>query len=286
MFLDTLGQATNFKGKERDTETGNDDFGARYYSNRFGRWLSADWSSAAVPVPYASLSNPQTLNLYAMVADDPESFADLDGHNYFYINGQYVWQEGSDYEYKDKDGKTHKLHSDYNYLVTIQLTGRKTTDGAAKVKITLKGPGDQVLAQGTGFSGGKVDGQYYNPTTRGRYEINLNKQGGPETNVIIGRTRDDMQLAAWHDGIQLIANDIRGFPGLSFQGEWGRMRANLTPLDGQSHSFYLHGKDVPRNSTHGCTCDKDEVVLQKIFSLGPASVGEGSKRGIIAVSVQ
>jgi RHS repeat-associated protein len=75
--------ATNnykFEGKERDTETGNDDFGARYYSNRFGRWLSADWSSVPVPVPYSNLTNPQTLNLYSMVADDPESFADLDGH--------------------------------------------------------------------------------------------------------------------------------------------------------------------------------------------------------------
>ena len=69
-----------FEGKERDTETGNDDFGARYYTWRFGRWLSADWSSVPVAVPYANLINPQTLNLYAMVADDPESFADLDGH--------------------------------------------------------------------------------------------------------------------------------------------------------------------------------------------------------------
>jgi RHS repeat-associated protein len=69
-----------FEGEERDTETGNDDFGARYYSNRFGRWLSADWSAVPVPVPYANLANPQTLNLYSMVADDPESFADLDGH--------------------------------------------------------------------------------------------------------------------------------------------------------------------------------------------------------------
>jgi RHS repeat-associated protein len=69
-----------FEGKERDTETGNDDFGARYYSNRFGRWLSADWSAVPVAVPYANLTNPQTLNLYSMVADDPESFADLDGH--------------------------------------------------------------------------------------------------------------------------------------------------------------------------------------------------------------
>jgi hypothetical protein len=32
------------------------------------------------PVPYANLTNPQTLNLYAMVSDNPETFADLDGH--------------------------------------------------------------------------------------------------------------------------------------------------------------------------------------------------------------
>jgi len=69
-----------FEGKERDTETGNDDFGARYYSNFFGRWLSADWSSVPVAVPYANLTNPQTLNLYAMVSNDPETSADLDGH--------------------------------------------------------------------------------------------------------------------------------------------------------------------------------------------------------------
>ncbi len=79
-YTNTCPQNYKFEGKERDAETGNDDFGARYYSNRFGRWLSADWSAVPVPVPYANLTNPQTLNLYAMVADDPESFADLDGH--------------------------------------------------------------------------------------------------------------------------------------------------------------------------------------------------------------
>jgi RHS repeat-associated protein len=80
-YINTCAQNKyKFEGKERDAETGNDDFGARYYSNRFGRWLSADWSSVPVAVPYANLTNPQTLNLYSMVADDPESFADLDGH--------------------------------------------------------------------------------------------------------------------------------------------------------------------------------------------------------------
>jgi RHS repeat-associated protein len=72
--------AYKFEGKERDAETGNDDFGAREYSWRMGRWLSSDWSAVPVAVPYANLTNPQTLNLYSMVADDPESFADLDGH--------------------------------------------------------------------------------------------------------------------------------------------------------------------------------------------------------------
>ena len=79
--------AYKFEGKERDAETQNDNFGAREYSWRFGRWLSADWSSVPVPVPYANLRNPQTLNLYAMVADDPESFADLDGHDIAWAGG-------------------------------------------------------------------------------------------------------------------------------------------------------------------------------------------------------
>src|SRR5271168_2639042 len=79
-YTNTCPQNYKFEGKERDTETGNDDFGARYYSNRLGRWLSSDWSAVPVPVPYANLTNPQTLNLDSMVADDPESFADLDGH--------------------------------------------------------------------------------------------------------------------------------------------------------------------------------------------------------------
>jgi len=93
-----------FEGKERDTETGNDDFGARYYSNRVGRWLSADWSAVPVPVPYANLSNPQTLNLYAMVADDPESFADLDGHDPNGAQGTRCAQTGENCSQQERGG--------------------------------------------------------------------------------------------------------------------------------------------------------------------------------------
>jgi RHS repeat-associated protein len=79
-YTNTCLQNYKFEGKERDSETNNDDFGARYYSSSFGRWTSPDWSAVPAPVPYANLNNPQTLNLYAMVSDNPETFADLDGH--------------------------------------------------------------------------------------------------------------------------------------------------------------------------------------------------------------
>jgi RHS repeat-associated protein len=80
MYSRCCGQNYKFEGKERDSESNLDNFGARYYSSRMGRWLSPDWSAIPEPVPYANPTNPQTLNLYAMVSDNPETFADLDGH--------------------------------------------------------------------------------------------------------------------------------------------------------------------------------------------------------------
>jgi RHS repeat-associated protein len=53
------------------TETGLDEFPARYYSSVQGRWYSPDWASAQVPAPYSDLQNPQSLNLYDYVGSDP-----------------------------------------------------------------------------------------------------------------------------------------------------------------------------------------------------------------------
>ena len=67
-------------GKPRDAESGLDDFGARYLSSQWGRWMSADWTAGASAVPYATLTNPQSLNLYAYVGNDPVDGMDADGH--------------------------------------------------------------------------------------------------------------------------------------------------------------------------------------------------------------
>lgn len=70
----------HFTGKERDRESGLDYFGARYYASSMGRFMSPDWSAKATPVPYAKLDNPQSLNLYAYVGNNPLSHIDPDGH--------------------------------------------------------------------------------------------------------------------------------------------------------------------------------------------------------------
>src|SRR6266403_1268952 len=82
VVINTCPQNYKFNGKERDTETNLDDFGARYYSSQFGRWISPDWSASPSAVPYADLMNPQSLNLYSYVRNNPVTLADLDGHMY------------------------------------------------------------------------------------------------------------------------------------------------------------------------------------------------------------
>jgi len=70
----------HFTGKERDAESGNDYFVARYYESNMGRFLTPDWSAKLAAVPYAKLGNPQTLNLYSYVGNNPLSAVDPDGH--------------------------------------------------------------------------------------------------------------------------------------------------------------------------------------------------------------
>ena len=70
------GSGNNYKftGKERDAESGLDDFAARFYTSNYGRFLSADDSK------YINPADPQTLNLYSYVANNPLNAVDPTGH--------------------------------------------------------------------------------------------------------------------------------------------------------------------------------------------------------------
>ena len=66
----------HFTGKERDAESGLDNFGFRFYSSLVGRFVKPD-------DPFAGWdeSAPQTFNLYGYVLDDPTNMTDYDGHD-------------------------------------------------------------------------------------------------------------------------------------------------------------------------------------------------------------
>jgi RHS repeat-associated protein len=66
----------HFTGKERDTESGNDYFGARYYASSMGRFMSPD-------EPFADFDpdNPQSWNLYGYVRNNPMTNTDPDGND-------------------------------------------------------------------------------------------------------------------------------------------------------------------------------------------------------------
>jgi RHS repeat-associated protein len=66
------GATHRYTGKERDPESANDYFGARYYFAGKSRWLSVDPESG-------DMNNPQSLNGYGYVLADPINYMDPDG---------------------------------------------------------------------------------------------------------------------------------------------------------------------------------------------------------------
>jgi RHS repeat-associated protein len=71
-YATTCTQNYKFTGMERDTETGNDHGLFRNYEQNLGRWMSPDRSSGSV-------TNPQSLNRYTYVLNNPTTLTDSTG---------------------------------------------------------------------------------------------------------------------------------------------------------------------------------------------------------------
>jgi len=69
------GVRQKFTGQERDTETGLDYMKARYYASAQGRFTSPD----PMPIKMRHLLDPQDLNRYSYVANNPLAYIDPEG---------------------------------------------------------------------------------------------------------------------------------------------------------------------------------------------------------------
>jgi RHS repeat-associated protein len=152
-----------FTGKERDAETGLDYFGARYFSGAQGRYTSPD--------PIAGLlANPQSLNKYAYVINNPLIATDPTGMKINWINDddrkhkeklKQAQQRQRDYEKrmdqlrKSSDPRDRAVAATYDRLQASSTVFRVTADSSqssasgmispdktreADYVISLKGP--------------------------------------------------------------------------------------------------------------------------------------------------
>jgi RHS repeat-associated protein len=125
-----------FNGKEQDSESGLYNYGARYYNPALSRFLTPDWSSTPVPVPYADLSDPQSLNQYAYVRNNPTTNSDPNGHECTTDpktgNSKCVVRAKADPD-PPKMGEAHKIieqHTMWYYMSHTNTSGTDHNPGA------------------------------------------------------------------------------------------------------------------------------------------------------------
>lgn len=116
---DAPGCMHRFTGKERDIETGLDYFGARYYGSNMARFTSVD----PVIVTPERLRDPQQLNLYSYVRNNPLRYIDPTGET-LRVSGDLNSAMGSLCEQiGQKAGCSQVTYDDKTKTITVDFGG-------------------------------------------------------------------------------------------------------------------------------------------------------------------
>jgi RHS repeat-associated protein len=129
-----------FTGKERDSESGNDYFGARYYASSMGRWMSPD-----KPFADQHVANPQSWNLYSYTRNNPLRFVDEDGQivvetrdtTYYQVSGATANEAltNAGQHFSGEFGGMTNSHMDFTYQ--FSRTPSQNGDSSFTVKDTV-----------------------------------------------------------------------------------------------------------------------------------------------------
>jgi hypothetical protein len=113
------------------------------------------------------------------------------------------------------------------------------------------------------FSGGLRSPAASAPIPPETYHINLAIRGVADSDRQVVPVGSLHKLHNWY-GIERIV-----IPGA--QVEWGHYRVSLNPpRAGMGQGYlgnFIHGKLRPDDYTHGCICERSEVILARLWSL-------------------
>jgi len=164
-YTNTCSQNYKFTGKERDSESGLDNFGARYDSSQCGRFMTPDPANAS---GLAHMDDPQSWNGYAYARNNPLVYTDPNGPNYMVCqydtagnktncadltNDQYK-------QYQQQNSDVHSTASGDLYLTNENGSETKIgnasyyneKDVAAAQQITQYGPPLEFLGEIEGLA--------------------------------------------------------------------------------------------------------------------------------------
>jgi RHS repeat-associated protein len=240
------GTGSRYTGKERDQESGLDYFGARMYASAMGRFMSPDTFGG-------HLEDPQTLNRYSYVGNNPLSRTDPDGHD-FYL-GCTVAKDGSNAStcQSQRVGGTDKDPQ----MATVQGTTNKNGNFTA-TQIGNDSNGNLVdKTTGTGAYTGTFDGKNVTLTnSQGQQSTGDWVQGTNPTSGIVGggdlgprfqftfmdHGADQTLNFNWHfDGTQALADAIlkkAGYNYFRFGTDFGYDEYRL-PAPGRNSTHFL-----------------------------------------------
>jgi RHS repeat-associated protein len=261
----TSNNTIKFTGQYRDTDTAAnlDYFGARYYSNTIGRFMSPDWAAKPTTVPYAKFGDPQSLNLYSYVENGPINRIDADGHGF--VLGAFqdwdfdIWQIGVAMEEAKSQSNNapkptpkadqghapewfQRLYNKFKYkhFVTDRELNAALKDDAKKAKDTMRARGVTAVVKGNEISS---DAYFKGKSNReivdayNAYEEQRNK-GLVQTAMAVVTT---LQSGNSNTINKNTAKALNEHFGESLEPrEWGRALEGLKQNEGLPNDF--HGK--------------------------------------------
>jgi RHS repeat-associated protein len=283
--------AYKFTGKEHDTESGLDNFEARYYASPMGRMLSAD----PVFISADRIADPQGLNLYAYARNNPVTITDPTGLDFYQTcthtkdngdtcrqvqNGSSkVWVQGT----SDSNGFTaNRIANDANGNLVdrahgdvavsgsfddngVHLNGAEGQfiDGSAQTNLNGSGIFSGIQGQFVSDCGGSCQGraelQELQPGAFNSMESALNRQGA------LTSALDSLLSGAHNPGSQW--KDSDGYIHVILNRE-GTLNGGKTEMHFEGHptgvdvtKSVLHMVDTIRDATSGRAAAEKNRVL-------------------------